>query len=287
VRYEAEVLPGLEPFAAAEIRRGSGDASAVGEGAAGDLPFEYSGDPYDLLALRTVVAVYRVLDFAIPRPKALLGHQNFHRMVDTITAVAALHPPGAFRTFRFSAAGRDSSVFDRLRDDLAAETGLINAPDEADLLLRVRPSADRDRGWQVLVRLSPRPLATRDWRACDMPGALNASVAAAMVEMTNPRPDDAFFNPMCGSATLLVERLARMTADIAAGCDTDPDALACGRENVQAAGLGHKIDLFEMDATALDLPDGRARAEPGAVPGRAARVGADRRAGGAAGRHHA
>jgi tRNA (guanine6-N2)-methyltransferase len=256
MRYEAEVLPGLEPFAAAEIRRRLGETSAVGEGAAGDLPFEYGGDPYDLLALRTVVAVYQVLDFDIPRPKALLGHQNFHRMVDAITKVEALHPPKSFRTFRFSAAGRDSSVFDRLRDDLAAETRLANAPDEADLLLRVRPNADRGKGWQVLIRLTPRPLATRDWRACDMPGALNASIAAAMVEMTNPRPDDAFFNPMCGSGTLLIERVARMPVDLAAGCDTDPDALACGRENVRSAGLGHVIDLLAMDAAALDLPDG-------------------------------
>jgi tRNA (guanine6-N2)-methyltransferase len=202
------------------------------------------------------VAVYQVLDFDIPRPKALLGHQNFHRMVDAINTVGMLHPPKSFRSFRFSAAGRDSSVFDRLRDDLAAEIRLVNAPDEADLLLRVCPNVDRSKGWQVLVRLTPRPLATRDWRVCDMPGALNASVAAAMVEMTNPRRNDAFFNPMCGSGTLLIERVGRMPVDLAAGCDTDPDALACGRENVRAAGLGHMIDLLEMDAAALDLPDG-------------------------------
>lgn len=256
MRYEAEVLPGLEPFAAAEIRRRWEETSAVGEGAAGDLPFDYTGDPADLFALRTVVAVYRVLDYAVPRPKALLGHQNFYRMVDAITAVEALHLPGTFRTFRFSAAGSDSSVFDRLRDDLTEHTRLTSAPDDADLLIRVRRNADRGKGWQVLIRLTPRPLATRDWRGCDLPGALNASVAAAMVELTAPRPDDAFFNPMCGSATLLIERLARMPADLAAGCDADPDALACGRENVAAAGLGHRIDLLEMDATALDVPDG-------------------------------
>lgn len=257
MEYEAEVLPGLKPFAIDEINRRFGNAIAVNaEGEPGDLPFTYNGDPYDLLQLRTVVAVYQVVHYDIPRPKALLGHQNLYRLLDAIAEIEQRHPPRSFRTFRFSAAGSDSSVFMRLKDAIASETRMQNDPDDADLLLRVRPTPGAATGWDVLVRLSPRPLSTRHWRVCDMPGALNATIAAAMVELTNPQPGDVFFNPMCGSGTLLIERLARMSADIAAGSDLNTEALDCARENIAEAGLGHRIDLLNMDAIALtDLPD--------------------------------
>lgn len=256
--YEVEILPGLEPFAEGELRRRFGQAVEIESGQEpGERAFSYRGDPYDLLSLRTVVAAYKRLRYDIPRPKALLGHQNLTRLLEEIAEVEQLHPPRAFRTFRFSAAGSDSAVFTRLREEIEQQTRLRYEPDEADLLLRVRPAPGLNRGWDVLVRLSPRPLATRHWRVCDMPGALNATIAAAMVELANPREDDFFLNPMCGSGTLLIERLARLGADIAVGCDTDPAALECARQNVAEAGLGHRIDLLELDATDLEpLPDG-------------------------------
>ena len=268
MQYEAEILPGLERFAAAELERRFGRAVAVEEQAEpGDLPFTFEGDAYDLLQLRTAVAVYKVLRYDIPRPRALLGHQHLTRLVEAIEEVQRLHPPRSFRTFRFSAAGRDSSVFMRLKDEIAAQTGLQNDPEEADLLMRVRPAPGEARGWDVLVRLSPRPLATRHWRVCNMPGALNATIAAAMVELTQPREDDFFLNPMCGSGTLLIERLGRLPADIAAGCDTDLNALACARQNVAEAGLGHRLDLLELDATDLQgIPDGACTALAADLP---------------------
>lgn len=259
MHYEAEILPGLLPFAANELAERLLIAlpeSALADDQAYALPFQYGGNAYDLLALRTVVAVYRLLSYDIPRPKALLGHQNLHRLLDGIDEAMALHPPGSFRTFRFSAAGSDSTVFQRLRDAVGGHTRLKFAPDEADLLLRVRRKPEYGEDWEALIRLTPRPLATRDWRVCDMPGALNATVAAAMIAITDPRPGDVFFNPMCGSGTLLIERLAAGPADLVAGCDVDSDALECARQNITAAGLGHRAEAFEMDATALDLPDG-------------------------------
>jgi len=258
MQYEAEVLPGLKRFATAELERRFGDQVTIHHIRKEDtLPFTYRGDAYDLLGLRTVVAVYRLLRFDIPRPRALLGHEHFHRLLDEIHEIERLHPPRSFRTFRFSAAGKDSSVFQRLGDEIAAHTRMENQPDDADLLMRVRPTPGAERSWDVLLRLSPRPLATRHWRVCDMPGALNATIAAAMIDLTNPQPDDFFFNPMCGSGTLLIERLARGPADIVAGCDNDINALACAKQNVQEAALGHRIDLLEMDATNLvGIPDG-------------------------------
>lgn len=254
---EAEVLPGLKPFALAELRTRLGDGLHLYPAADEDrLCFRFDADVRALLSLRTVAAIYRVVHFSIPRPLALLGHQHFTALITQIEQVRALYPHAAFGTFHISAAGRDSTVFRRLREEIAARTRLAYDPEQGDLLLRVRPALLHRSGWEVLLRLSPRPLSTRAWRVCDMPGALNAAVAAAMVTLTQPRPQDRFLNLMCGSGTLLIERLLAGPAALAVGCDTDAQALACASENLDAAGLGKLAEVRQMDAAHLDYPDG-------------------------------
>jgi ubiquinone/menaquinone biosynthesis C-methylase UbiE len=220
------------------------------------IPLELAGDLRRVLQLRTVVAVYLVGFFPIPRPLALLGHQSFQRLLGLVRTALDLHRPGDFATFRISAAGEDSPAFARIREELAGYTGLGFEPKNADLLLRVRRAVLHPDGWEVLVRLSPRPLSVRPWRVHNMPGALNATVAAAMVEMTRPRPGDRFLNLLCGSGTLLAERLLRCPARVAVGCDVDPAALAGARANLEAAGLAGAAQLLEMDATRLRFPAG-------------------------------
>jgi 23S rRNA G2445 N2-methylase RlmL len=128
------------------------------------------------------------------------------------------------------------------------------AADEGDLLIRLRRARHAE-GWETLVRLTPRPLATRAWRVCNLPGALNASLAYAMVVLTEPAPDDLVLNLACGSGTLLIERLLAGRARQAIGCDTDAAALACARENLRAAGLERAARLESWDAGATPLPD--------------------------------
>lgn len=70
----------------------------------------------------------------------------------------------------------------------------------------VRRTLGRD-GWDVLVRLSTFPLSARSWRAEGYHAAVNATVAAAMVRLSQPRSGDRVVNLMCGSGTILVERL--------------------------------------------------------------------------------
>jgi tRNA (guanine6-N2)-methyltransferase len=255
-RYEVEVIPGLEPIAVEELQRQLRRYVRVEPGyREGLLPIAYSGDPAALLDLRTVLAVYQRQYFAVPRPKALLGQSTFDTILGMIAAVRELHPRNAFQTLRISAAGQESSVMLRLRDELARATGLADTAEEGDLLLRLRRSVDGTDGWEALLRISPRPLSVRDWRVCNLPGALNASVAHAMALLARPHPDDAVLNLVCGSGTLLIERLAVAPARVALGCDTDPAALACARENVTASGA-QQIRLESWDAGALPMPDG-------------------------------
>jgi len=251
--FEAEVLPGLKPFAAAELNRRLGaHARIVPLEREDSLPFSYGGSPSHLASFSTIVAAYWVLNFEVPRPRALVGHEHLSRILRAVEDLRGLHPAGAFRTFRFSAAGRDSSVFERLAGEIRSATHLEPEIDEADLVIRVRPALLHAGGWEVLLRLTPRPLSARAWRVCDYPGALNATIASAMIELTHPTPQDRFLNPMCGSGTLLVERLLRGPAARVSGGDIDNQVLACARENLTAAGLLGQADLHWMDALHID-----------------------------------
>jgi len=252
---EADVLEGLERIAEAELReRFGGRVRFEGATRPGALRFSYAGELADLLTLRSVVAVYGVQYFAIPRPKGLLGNQQFSELAGAIAAVIELAPPSAYTTLRLSAAGEDSSVLTRLKEQIAQRFGLTVAADEGDLLIRLRRAKGSD-GWETLVRLSPRPLATRAWRVCNWPGALNASLAHAMIALTEPAPDDVVLNVGCGSGTLLIERLLAGQARQAIGCDTDPAALDCARANLRAAGLDRTARLEGWDAGVLPLDD--------------------------------
>jgi tRNA (guanine6-N2)-methyltransferase len=221
-------------------------------GLGGEVRFSYDGPWPALLRLRTVVAVHVVLASGLPRPTALLDDGAFRRITAGIGHIRSLHPAGAFRTYRLSAAGADSSAFQRFRARLERATGLQPVADAGDLLLRFR----RDVGgrFELLARLSPRPLAARAWRVCNLPGALNAAVASTMASLTRPAPDDVYLNLACGSGTLLVERALLGPAARLIGCDLDAEALACAGRNVAAAGLAN-VELTEWDVTHLPLAD--------------------------------
>ena len=256
--YELEVIPGLAEFAQAELQEQT-RARLLPSAREDRVRFQYAGKPRKLLRLRQAVAVHVVKPFAVPRPKALLGHQNLESLVSAIKEVMALHPAGSFETFHISAAGSGSSVFARIKAEIEGRTGFKSTEEAGHVLLAVRRPqrlSSAAVGWEVALRLSPRPLSARAWRVCDMPGALNATVASAMMRLTQPSPTDRVVNLACGSGTLLVERLALGAARRAIGCDVDARALACAQENLAASGRADAMTLLRCDAGRAPLPAG-------------------------------
>ena len=244
--YEAEVLEGLVPFAVRELKEVeslriiSKDDTSV--------QFRFSGSPKVLHKLRMVVAVYRLEPFPVPRPKALLGHEHLTRLLSVIEEVKKRD---GFSSFRIGAAGSGSAVFARLAQEVENRVNLRYDPEEGDLLLRVRKSKE---GWEILLRTSHRPLSSRPWRVCNLAGGLNATLAAAMAELVGTKPQDRFFNAMCGSGTLLIERGLRDHAAQLVGCDIRGEALECSEENIRASNLSN-IQLLQADATRLPFED--------------------------------
>lgn len=267
--YEAEIADGLAEIARDEIHSIIGQEGKIHkQHRSHEIPFMYSGDYNHLLNLQTVLAVYSVMRFSVPRPKALLGHQNFQRILESIRAIMQLHGKNDYESLYISAAGSNSSVMTRIKTEISQALGLAVADDEGDLLLRIRPTPSIWNSWDILVRLSPRPLATRAWRDCNMEGALNASVANAMIRLTKPTPQDTFLNIACGSGTIMIERLAHMPAKQMIGCDISRDALTCAENNIRTSGyqaiqLMHSDDTNlpfannSVDALCADLPFGQ------------------------------
>mgnify|MGYP000859774416 FL=1 len=243
--YVADVVGGLEDLAAAELRRLG--AAAVREGR-GEVAFAHADVGRVLRGARIVSAVYAALTFDVPRPKALLGDAAFRRLAAACREVAR---SGGMRSFRFAAAGAGSPAFRRLAAELSAAAGLTHDPQDGELLARFRRAGA---GWEVLLRLTPRPLSTRAWRVCHIPGGANATVAAAMADLAGP--EGSYLNLMCGSGTLLVERALAGGGGPLVGVDVSAAAVACARENVAAAGL-EGVELLVDDVTRPGFDLGR------------------------------
>lgn len=204
------------------------------------------------------MAAYSVARYPVPRPRGLLGEQHLRALL------AQLGGRGPFESFRISAAGSESAVFQRLAGEISRRAGMRHDPEHGDLLLRVRPAAG---AWEVLARLTPRPLSARSWRVRDLPGALNATIAAAMVRLVGARPRERFLNLMCGSGTLLAERLLHGRARVAVGLDLDPAALAAAAANLSEAAVAASLVRGDVrrpplaggafDAICADLPYGQ------------------------------
>lgn len=258
--YEVEVAPGLEQVVYQELRQQLGTQLRLlrpleAQFNSGVIAFTHRGDMRRLTQLNTVFNVYWVLNYEVARPKTLLAQQHLDTLLRNIRQVVHLLPQARYHTFGISAAGADSAVFQQMQERLAQALQIPFSPADVDLLLRIRPARLQTSGWEVLIRLTPRPLSVRAWRVADMKGALNAAVAHSMVLLTQPKPTDKFLNLTCGSGTLLIERLMAAPARRVIGCDIDPEALQYAQANLAAAGLQGVVELHSWDARTTNLPD--------------------------------
>lgn len=227
-----EHLDGLSPFVVAET-----GAAVVGETEA----VVQVDDLGDALGWRTVVAAYESVVFDVARPRTLISPEHVARLADHARKL-----PAKFSSFRVSAAGSESDELLRWRAAIADATGLADDPDDGELLIRLRKA--KPAGWEVLLRLTPRPLATRAWRTERYEGGLNATIAAAIVQATEPSPNDWFVDLMCGSGTLLVERLLAGKAARVVGYDISESAIGATKIHLRNAAIrGAKVELHHQD----------------------------------------
>ena len=284
---EVTFLPGLGDVVADEIveRLSFERPPRPAPGRDDALRVDVDGPLAEVLGLRTAVAAFVVRHFDVPRPRSLTSGDHLARIVDAMYASLRV---GGSASFRFEAAGSDSAVFARLAQLLHEATGLAYDPEHGELVVRVarghtsRPDADP--GWDVLVRLGARPLSARRWREVDFPGAANATIAAAMSRLAGIGPHERVLNLMCGSGTLLVERLLAGPAAAAVGVDDDPAALESAAVNLRAADLRVAALPVLADPAAGPAGNEGGRVSPlGAGPAHGDRAGVATRGAGPAG----
>lgn len=255
-RIELEVTEGLESIALQELIETFPERLVKSPVTLkGAVQAQYDGNLGGLLSLNTINAAYLLQTFDVPRPKALLGHQQFTALTEQINTVRGLSFRDAYQTVHIGAAGSHTTVMRRLLDDIAQSQNLIPDTREGDLLVRLRPAL-RGEGWDALVRLSPRPSATRDWRVVNVRGALDAAVAHAMVYLSNPTEDDVVFNLASGSGTLAIERARYGAVSRILACDINAEASSAATQNIAAAGLTDAIELHDWDATDVPMSPG-------------------------------
>ncbi|WP_309573366.1 methyltransferase domain-containing protein [Deinococcus sp.] len=240
--YELDALSGLERVAETELATVPMARDVRGP------RFWYPGDPERLTRLKSVIAVYRIQTWDVPRPRGLLGNQQLSELTAYLREVIAV---GGHTSFRLGAAGKESSVMQRLAEELQTLLELPHDPENGELLIRLRPELDGP-GWDVLARITPKPLSARAWRVCNMHGGLNATIAYAVHKLAGQREEDRIFNPMSGSGTLLIERALLGPCDAMVGVDSAQSAVDCAQANIQAAK--REIEVACIDALHTGLP---------------------------------
>ena len=284
--YFATVVPGLEKIAEEEVR--SLDRRATfGPAMPGLLTFDADLAPDDLLGLRCVEDVYATLIVIQPLRSIEAGVLQVFRAVDrsplwedALEAHRTARPSKKrHMTYRVVAQLSGNHAFRRLDMRNAVEDAVVRHSKgaweqvEENAALEVWVRADQDRA-AIGIRLSDNTMRHRTYKEVHLPASLKPTVAAAMVRLTRPTPEDVFLDPMCGSGTILIERaLAGRYAQLLGG-DLDEEALEATRANV---GRRYQpIRIEKMDARRLPLDT--ASVDAAEVPSSSPRAPGPRRA---------
>jgi len=100
------------------------------------------------------------------------------------------------------------------------------------------------------LRLSDKSMRHRWYKEEHRPASLRPVVAAAMVRLVLPRPQDWLLDPTCGAGTILAERLLMDRTALVLGGDQDAGALYASATNLRKLG---EANLVRWDARQLPL----------------------------------
>lgn len=203
-------------------------------------------------SLKTPTAVYLYSYFSIPRPKALLGHSHLGQLIESMRR--HLSNAEEFDSLRIEAAGKESSVMQRIAGELSKELSLLDAGGNAPLVVKIRPAVFHAAGWEVLIRTTALPLSVRSWREINFPGALNGSLAAAIVGLFSHKESAVAIDPMCGTGSLLIEYAIQNPRHECTGFDLSEKMVGFTRLHLNRAGLSTPV--MNASATALPLQSG-------------------------------
>ena len=280
--YYAHAMPGVEQIAWLEIRDKFPGATFVEYLFAKDqngIVLWKSGrneNVADLLKLRTTEDVFVQV---VPLQKLSRDWQDL-RVVEqlfqhsTMLAQAVKMKQGQARKVRYRVISRKSGDHQYRRKDFqeACIKGIEKQVGRHWEL--VDDNADIEIWANILgstllcgLRLSDRTMRHRPYRVVNLPAALRPSVAAAMVRLTEPDPTDVFLDPMCGSGTILAERMLFAPYTAVLGGDSSAGSVQASVKNLNTIQKPFTVrrwdacqlplDANSIDKAATNLPFGK------------------------------
>ncbi|MDA1191310.1 MAG: RNA methyltransferase [Candidatus Poribacteria bacterium] len=264
MRFYAHTTPGLEPITADEIASRLDGARVLRE-RHGIVHFDYRGDYHRLLDFGTTEDVFAELS-----SQEVGKNWSDLRRADNMffpagalergfSVYRAIHPKRVNRVTYRVISQRLGGQFDYRRVDVQE---FVSKAVQAQYS-RWKPVAEdghlefwvRQDAQELLIglRLSDRTMRHRAYKIAHLDASLRPIIARSMVWLSRPSDDDVFVDPMCGAATLVIERAVHGRYEGLLGGDIRDEALS-----VAARNIGTKYQpraLCRWDARRLPLQD--------------------------------
>ena len=258
--YAITISAGLETIAREELSERFAETGhlKILERKPQRILFQYTGNPRELLSLRTAEHLFLIL-------------KRVPKMTRSRSSLAALS--GSLKRFNFKEmfeCCRQIGIKVRKRTSFRVTSRLSGKRNFRRIdLQRVVERALLERGWYmessksaldiwaeihgddgyISVKLSSNDMAQRPYKQAHIPASLKPTLAYSMVRLSRPHPEDVFLDAMCGAGTILLERAFMGRYRYLIGGDVSTDAL-----DATVANFGRKHQprqFFHWDARRL------------------------------------
>lgn len=260
--YSIIVSAGLETIAREELSQRFAETGhlKILERKPQRILFEYTGNPRELLSLRTAENLFLILK-RVPKMtrsrsslaalSSSLARFNFKEMFECCRQVGIkVRKRTPFRVTSRLSGKRNFRRLDlqRVIERVLLERGWYLASSKS--ALDVWAEVHGDDGY-ISIKLSPNDMAQRPYKQVHIPASLKPTLAYSMVRLSRPHPEDVFLDAMCGAGTILLERAFMGRYRYLIGGDISTDALDATVVNF---GRQHQPrQFFHWDARTLPL----------------------------------
>lgn len=260
--YSIIVSAGLERIAREELTARFADTGSLKilEPRPQRILFRYTGNPRDLLSLRTAEHLFLVLK---QMPKMTRSRSSLAALSRSLTRFNFKETYACCRQvginvrkrtpFRVTSRLSGKRNFRRLDLQSVVERALLDRGwyfAKGSTALDVWAEVHGDDGY-ISVRLSKNDMAQRSYKQAHIPASLKPTIAYSMVRLSRPHPNDVFLDAMCGAGTILLERANTDRYRYLIGGDISIEALDATVTNF---GRQHQPrEFFHWDARFLPL----------------------------------
>ncbi len=260
--YSISVTAGLENLARQEIIARYGDTKQfkIIMRKPQRILFQYTGDPKDLLSLRSAERLFLVIKH-IPNMtrsrRSLTTIRNFLNRNNWTQAINVCRQVGirVRKRIPFRVISRMSGFRNFQKRDLqqVVQRSLIDRGwdlSHSGTGLDVWVEVHGEDGY-ISIRLSRADMSQRSYKQAHVPQTLKPTIAYSMVTLSNPSPDDIFLDPMCGAGTILLERAFSGRYRSLIGGDISEEAIY---ETQKRFGRQHQPrQFYQWDARSIPL----------------------------------